>query len=153
MAGATSWFRPSTSPIFFSLFSIWFSQSSLPKIRGMFSLDPLENALPIAFCRRKFRSSKRNYQTHRYFNTWVKSNIFEFVYVCVCVCVCVCRRTLFARISSSSLGSCRARCNLQVRDTINFMNVCSVEAIFSSSPSFSYFRGTFSPFLLSVLIG
>lgn len=61
------------------------------------------------------------------------------------MCMCV----LGARYSTDLFlpDLAGARCNLQVRDTINFMNVCSEEAIFSFFFSLSsYFRGTFSRF-------
>lgn len=67
-----------------------------------------------------------------------------YIYRCVCV--------LGARYSTDLFlpDLAGARCNLQVRDTINFMNVCSEEAIFSffffSLPIFE------GPFHVSTLV-
>lgn len=57
------------------------------------------------------------------------------------------RRTLFHGSLPPDLAG--ARCNLQVRDTINFMNVCSEEAIFSFFFSLFLFSRDLFTFLLS----
>lgn len=63
------------------------------------------------------------------------------------MCMCV----LGARYSTDLFlpDLAGARCNLQVRDTINFMNVCSEEAIFSFFFSLFLFSRDLFTFLLS----
>lgn len=68
------------------------------------------------------------------------SSFLSSIYMCVYV---------IPRSCDLLLGSCRARCNLQVRDTINFMSVQMLEEVilFFLLPLFllfPYFRGTFS---------
>lgn len=76
------------------------------------------------------------------------SSFLSSIYMCVYV---------IPRSCDLLLGSCRARCNLQVRDTINFMSVQMLEEViffFSSSsfPSFPLFSRDLFTFVL-VLIG
>lgn len=61
--------------------------------------------------------------------------------------VCVLGARYFTDLFLPDLAG--ARCNLQVRDTINFMNVCSEEVIFSFFFSLFLFSRDLFTFLLS----
>lgn len=87
LAGATSWFRPSTSPIFFHFFP--FGSHRVVYLRLEVCLASTHSRMPCQLHFVAENSVQANEMIKRIDIFYVKSNIFEFVDARARACVCV----------------------------------------------------------------